>query len=32
MTNDIQRHVKLMKAAARAARNITTILDAYELI
>lgn len=31
MTNDIQRHVKLMKAAARAARNITTILDSYEL-
>ncbi|MDP1547204.1 MAG: GAF domain-containing protein, partial [Anaerolineales bacterium] len=31
MTNDIQRHVKLMKAAARAARNITTILDPYEL-
>lgn len=31
MTNDIYRHVKLMKAAARAARNITTILDPYEL-
>jgi len=31
MTNDIQRHMKLMKAAARAARNITTILDSYEL-
>lgn len=31
MTNDIQRHLKLMKAAARAARNITTILDPYEL-
>lgn len=32
MTNDIQRHVKLLKASARAARNITTILDAYELL
>lgn len=31
MTNDIQRHVKLLKASARAARNITTILDSYEL-
>jgi GAF domain-containing protein len=31
MTNDIQRHLKLMKAAARAARDITTILDPYEL-
>lgn len=32
MTNDIQRHTKLLKAAARAARNITTILDPYELL
>lgn len=31
MTNDIQRHLKLMNAAARAAKNITTILDPYEL-
>ena len=31
MTNDIQRHVTLLKAAARAAKNITTILDPYEL-
>jgi GAF domain-containing protein len=27
MTNDIQRHTTLLKAAARAAKNITTILD-----
>ena len=32
MTNDIQRHITLLKAAARAAKNITTILDPYELI
>ncbi len=32
MTNDIQRHVTLLKAAARAAKNITTILDPYELL
>ena len=31
MTNDIQRHTTLLKAAARAAKNITTILDPYEL-
>jgi GAF domain-containing protein/anti-sigma regulatory factor (Ser/Thr protein kinase) len=31
MTHDIQRHATLLKAAARAARNITTILDPYEL-
>jgi uncharacterized membrane protein YobD (UPF0266 family) len=31
MTNNIQRHAKLLKAAARAAKNITTILDPYEL-
>lgn len=32
MTNDIQRHATLLKAAARAAKNITTILDPYELL
>ena len=32
MPNDIQRHAKLLKAAARAAKNITTILDPYELL
>ena len=32
MTNDIHRHAKLLKAAARAAKNITTILDPYELL
>jgi GAF domain-containing protein/anti-sigma regulatory factor (Ser/Thr protein kinase) len=32
MTNDIQRHVKLLKASARAAKNITTILDPYDLL
>jgi GAF domain-containing protein/CheY-like chemotaxis protein len=32
MTNDIQRHVRLLKAAASAARNITTILDPHELL
>ena len=32
MTNEIQRHAKLLKAAARAAKNITTILDPYELL
>ncbi len=32
MTNDIQRHAILLKAAARAAKNITTILDPYELL
>ncbi|MCE7861113.1 MAG: GAF domain-containing protein, partial [Chloroflexi bacterium CFX2] len=31
MTNTIERHAKLLKAAARAAKNITTILDPYEL-
>lgn len=31
MTNDIQRHLKLMNASARAAKSITTILDPYEL-
>jgi GAF domain-containing protein/anti-sigma regulatory factor (Ser/Thr protein kinase) len=31
MTNSIERHAKLLKASARAARNITTILDSYEL-
>lgn len=31
MTNDIQRHAALLKASARAAKNITTILDPYEL-
>ncbi len=32
MTNDIHRHATLLKAAARAAKNITTILDPYELL
>jgi GAF domain-containing protein/anti-sigma regulatory factor (Ser/Thr protein kinase) len=32
MTTDIQRHATLLKAAARAAKNITTILDPYELL
>lgn len=32
MTNDVQRHAKLLKTAARAAKNITTILDPYELL
>ena len=32
MTNDIQRHATLLKASARAAKNITTILDPYELL
>ena len=31
MTNDIQRHATLLKAAASAAKNITTILDPAEL-
>ncbi len=31
MTADTQRHTTLLKAAARAARDITTILDPYEL-
>ena len=31
MANDTQRHITLLKASARAARNITTILDPYEL-
>lgn len=31
MTNDIQRHLKLMNASARAAKNITALLDPYEL-
>jgi GAF domain-containing protein/CheY-like chemotaxis protein/anti-sigma regulatory factor (Ser/Thr protein kinase) len=31
MTSDIQRHLTLLKAAARAAKTITTILDPYEL-
>jgi GAF domain-containing protein len=32
MTNDIERHARLLKAAAHAAKNITTILDPYELL
>jgi GAF domain-containing protein len=32
MTNDFQRHATLLKTAARAAKNITTILDPYELL
>jgi len=32
MTNDTQRQTTLLKAAARAAKNITTILDPYELL
>jgi len=32
MTNDMQRHAILLRAAARAAKNITTILDPYELL
>ncbi len=32
MTHDIHRHTTLLKAAARAAKNITTILDPYELL
>jgi GAF domain-containing protein/CheY-like chemotaxis protein len=32
MTEDIQRHITLLKASARAAKNITTILDPYELL
>jgi GAF domain-containing protein len=32
MTNDIHRHTTLLKAAARAAKNITTILNPYELL
>ncbi len=31
MTNDIHRHLKLMNASARAAKNITALLDPYEL-
>lgn len=31
MTKNIERHAKLLKASARAAKNITTILDSYEL-
>jgi len=31
MTNQIERQAKLLKASARAAKNITTILDSYEL-
>ncbi len=31
MTSDIQRHATLLKAAARAAKNITTILNPQEL-
>ena len=31
MTNTVERHAKLLKASARAAKNITTILDSYEL-
>ncbi|MBL8063608.1 MAG: GAF domain-containing protein [Anaerolineales bacterium] len=31
MINNIERHAKLLKASARAAKNITTILDPYEL-
>jgi len=32
MTNDIQRHATLLKAAASAAKSITTILDPAELL
>ncbi len=32
MTNDTQRQTTLLKAAARAAKYITTILDPYELL
>ena len=32
MTTGIHRHAALLKVAARAARNITTILDPYELL
>ena len=32
MTNDIQRHARLLRAAASAAKNITTILDPQELL
>jgi len=32
MTSDIQRHATLLKAAASAAKNITTILDPAELL
>ncbi|MBK9927417.1 MAG: GAF domain-containing protein [Anaerolineales bacterium] len=32
MTSDIQRHATLLKAAASAAKNITTILDPQELL
>ncbi len=32
MTTDIQRYAKLLRASARAAKNITTILDPYELL
>jgi len=32
MTNDSQRQATLLKAAAHAAKNITTILDPYELL
>src|SRR5690606_25942175 len=31
MSSSIERHAKLLKAAASAARSITTILDSYEL-
>ena len=31
MTSDIHRHATLLKAAARAAKNITTILNPQEL-
>ena len=32
MTSDLERHAKLLKAAASAAKNITTILDPQELL
>jgi len=32
MTSDIQRHTRLLKAAASAAKNITMILDSQELL
>jgi len=32
MTSDIQRHATLLRAAASAAKNITTILDPQELL
>jgi GAF domain-containing protein/anti-sigma regulatory factor (Ser/Thr protein kinase) len=32
MASDIQRYAKLLKASARAAKNIITILDPYDLL